>query len=125
MSEVFSGGTQNAPNSLRVQIEQIAARAALLRAEQSERNAICQEAKARMRAGSHNSSRMRAEKARKAYLDAIASLGGRATTRQIAETIGVTVSAAKAQTAAMLEDGHLQYTMCKNLRVWEAADGSH
>lgn len=51
MSEVFSGGTQNAPNSLRVQIEQIAARAALLRAERSERNAILQEAKARMRAG--------------------------------------------------------------------------
>ena len=125
MSEVFSGGTQNAPNSLRVQIEQIAARAALLRAEKSERNAICQESKARMRAGSHNACRMRAEKARKAYLDAIASLGGRATTRQIAETIGVTVSAAKAQTAAMLEEGHLQYTMCKNLRVWEAADGSH
>ena len=125
MSEAFTDGTRNAANSLRVQIEQIAARAALLRAEQSERNAICQEAKARMRAGSHNASRMRAEKARKAYLDAIASLGGRATTRQIAETIGVTVSAAKAQTAAMLEDGHLQYTMCKNLRVWEAADGSH
>ena len=78
ISEVFSGGTQNAPNSLRVQIEQIAARAALLRAEQSERNAICQESKARMRAGSHNACRMRAEKARKAYLDAIAYLGGRA-----------------------------------------------
>jgi len=29
------------PLALRVQIEQIAARAALLRAEQSERNAIC------------------------------------------------------------------------------------
>ena len=125
MSEAFTDVTMNAPNSLRVQIEQIAARAALLRAEQSERNAICQEAKARMRAGSHNASRMRAEKARKAYLDAIASLGGRATTRQIADTIGVTVSAAKAQTAAVLEGGHLQYTMCKNLRVWEAAGGSH
>lgn len=122
MSEAFTDGTSNAANSLRVQI---AARAALLRAEQSERNAICQEAKARMRAGSHNACRMRAEKARKAYLDAIASLGGRATTRQIADTIGVTVSAAKAQTAAMLEGGHLQYTMCRNLRVWEAADGSH
>jgi len=125
MSEVFSGGTQNAPNSLRTQIEQIAARAALLRAEQSERNAICQESKARMRAGSHNACRMRAEKARKAYLDAIAYLGGRATTRQIADTIGVTVSSAKAQTASMLASGHLQYEMFRNLRVWQAADGSH
>lgn len=125
MSEVFSGGTQNAPNSLRVQIEQIADRAAPLRAEQSERNAICQEAKARMRAGSHNASRMRAEKARKAYLDAIAYLGGRATTRHIADTIGVTVSDAKAQTASMLASGHLQYEMFRNLRVWQAADGSH
>ena len=125
MSDAFTDGTINAANSLRTQIEQIAARAALLRAQADERNDIVQRTRARMRSGAARTNQISEETTRRAYLAAISAIGGRATTKQIAEHLGVTVSGAKARTAAMMARGYLRFTMRRNLRVWEVVDGSH
>lgn len=113
----------NIPIPVRVQIEHIAARAALLRAEADERNAIVQRTRARMLSGPAKANQVREETTPRAYLAAIATIGGRATTKQIADKLGVTVSAAKTRTAAMMAGGYLSFTMRRNLRVWEVVDG--
>lgn len=111
------------PIPMRVQIEQIAAGSALLRAQADERNAIMQRTRARMQSGPARANQIREETTRRAYLAAIDAIGGRATTKQIADHLGVTVSAAKTRTAAMMAGGYLRFTMRRNLRVWEAVDG--
>lgn len=113
------------PIPMVVQIEQIAAGAALLRAQADKRNAIVQRTRARMQSGAARANQVREETTRRAYLAAIAAIGGRATTKQIAGHLGVTVSAAKTRTAAMMARGYLSFTMRRNLRVWQVVDGSH
>ncbi len=125
MSAALIDGTLSAQNSLRVQIEQLAELAERLRAEAHERSSVVQMSRARMQSGPAKQNKIREETTRRAYLSAIDAIGGRATTKQIADHLGVTVSAAKTRTAAMMAGGYLTFTMRRNLRVWEAVRGSH
>ncbi len=123
MSAALIDGTRSAPHSLRGQIEQIAALSERLRAEAHQRNSIVQRSRARMQSGPAKANKIREETTRRAYLSAIDAIGGRATTKQIADHLGVTVSAAKTRTAAMMAGGYLTFTMRRKFRVWEAVDG--
>lgn len=107
------------PIPLRVQIEQAIVNVEQLRQENVERNLSSKQSKAKAREADNRNNCAMYRKAAESYLAAIAGCGGRATSRQIADRLGIDINDVTRQTKLMLADGLLRFTMARGLRVWE------
>lgn len=107
------------PIPLRVQIEQAIVNAEQLRQENVNRNLSSAQAKARAKEAYNRKNCAMYRKDSESCLAAIAGCGGRATSRQIADRLGIDVNDVTRQTKLMLADGLLRFTTARGVRVWE------